>query len=31
MAMFARQELAQDTLEALASVAAALAQGIERK
>jgi PAS domain S-box-containing protein len=31
MAMFARQALAQDTLEALASVAAALAQGIERK
>jgi PAS domain S-box-containing protein len=31
MAMFARQEIAQDTLEALASVAAALAQGIERK
>jgi GAF domain-containing protein len=31
MAMFARQEIAQDTLEALASVAAALAQGVERK
>jgi PAS domain S-box-containing protein len=31
VALFAHRELAQDTKEALASVAAALAQGIERK
>jgi PAS domain S-box-containing protein len=31
VAMFARQAVPQDTLEALASVAAALSQGIERK
>ena len=31
MALFARQELAEDTLEALASVADVIAQGIQRK
>src|SRR5215212_2176795 len=31
MALFARQELAEDTLEVLASVAGAIAQGIQRK